>query len=505
MDNPLRASDRLAAASLDDSWATEIRGLPDAEREALLAEADRRRDGDGADAAFACYRALADSLRTDTDKDCERIEWALDRLRGPDSVLEDLARRVLDAVESGDLAKRAALVVGLAALNSGDDREAETEFRRVLAASCETGSRHELSAALNLALMSLIAGREFEALMLSRHAAQLAELAGDDRALVYALSHRAGSLYELEDWPRFDAAMQAAWAAIERCPAGEAPDLRGSLYSYAAVAALSRGDAKAAERAIEALMEAAPNEDPVWLASFTADRLLLEGRTEEARSCLREVQIDRPPRTRHGVRACLSEVRILTAENRNDEAREAARALVDTLSSDDTAWLGAADRLRVAREAGRLLAEDLEAFDLARRFYDVAGLAALDRIREVERFARKFPNQGEARAGNRQILVEYRLRFTAQHREVLSALARACEQMQERGEDPFAFIATKGGQAHACAWCASVLAEDGAWVPILTLATAELPVLVTHGICPDCARNLRSGSPGSPLTPGAWG
>lgn len=489
--DPNDAARLLDAATLAEDWAEEVRSLPPVGRASLLREADRRRDGEGVGAAFACYRALADSLRVDEDPDRDRIEWTLDQLRGPDPALETLARRVLDGEPSGTLEMRAALVVGLAALNSGYDPGAEAQFRRVLAASCGTGSRHELSAALNLALMSLIAGREFEALMLSRHATRLAELVDDDRAMVFALCHRAGSLYQLEDWSRFDQVMREAWTAMERFPEGEAPNLVGSLHSYGAVAALCRGDAEAAQREFDALVKVAPNDDPVWLASFQAEVLLLRGLARSARDRLHEVQIDRPPRTRNGVRACLAEVRVLIAEHRNDEARDAATVLVDVLSSDAAGWLGPADRLRAAREAGRILEEDLGELELARRSYDAAGLAALDRIREIERFTRQFPNQGETRAENREILAEYRLRFEVQHREVLSAVARIFERMHERGEDPFPFLATTGDLGRTCAWCASVLTEDGTWVPILQFISPNVTLRLTHGICPDCRSNLR--------------
>jgi len=54
-------------------------------------------------------------------------------------------------------------------------------------------------------------------------------------------------------------------------------------------------------------------------------------------------------------------------------------------------------------------------------------------------------------------------------------------------------VKTLRGLLPICAWCKRLQAEDGTWSDLETYVTTHSDASFSHGICPQCARSLRSG------------
>ena len=56
------------------------------------------------------------------------------------------------------------------------------------------------------------------------------------------------------------------------------------------------------------------------------------------------------------------------------------------------------------------------------------------------------------------------------------------------GRPPSAEFAANDGLILVCAWCARVRSPAGHWIPVRQFLSQESHVVITHGICTECAR-----------------
>lgn len=80
-------------------------------------------------------------------------------------------------------------------------------------------------------------------------------------------------------------------------------------------------------------------------------------------------------------------------------------------------------------------------------------------------------------------------------------LARVRDHMAEQRrliaelERASAEISQLGGLLPICAWCKKIRTDEGYWQQIEQFISEHTDATFTHGICPDCARELMESSP----------
>jgi hypothetical protein len=54
-------------------------------------------------------------------------------------------------------------------------------------------------------------------------------------------------------------------------------------------------------------------------------------------------------------------------------------------------------------------------------------------------------------------------------------------------------LRSRNGLVPVCSWCGKVRNGAGAWVPVESALLDGAGLALTHGVCPDCARDLLTG------------
>jgi len=124
--------------------------------------------------------------------------------------------------------------------------------------------------------------------------------------------------------------------------------------------------------------------------------------------------------------------------------------------------------------------------ELAARGYRTAADAALARLAEIERALRDLGDLVAPDADDREALAGYRVGFWRRHGQVLGALAQSLAAAARRGERPPWADLSADGLVAVCAWCRSLRAPDGRWLPIGHFVLTVDTLAVTHGICDPC-------------------
>ena len=69
------------------------------------------------------------------------------------------------------------------------------------------------------------------------------------------------------------------------------------------------------------------------------------------------------------------------------------------------------------------------------------------------------------------------------------AAVRPGQPRSPRARRRLAELRSRGGLLPVCSWCKSVRGEAGFWAPAEPGLLEEAGVPLTHGVCPECARN----------------
>jgi len=404
---------------------------------------------------------------------------------------EDFCRRVMTEATDPDLRAAGRVAYARFPYVRGELADAERLTREALETTFDTGTRTELAACINLALVCLGQRRLFESLVLARRSCALAERLNERRAVCYANLHLAGVLDELGDGEGAERALATTERHLGGCEAQTRRNHERNIAYLRAEFALRRGDTGAARRQTERCAALWPEDRaPCALDTLKASVLVAESDHAGARAILDHVQPPAGGRDRTAFERALLAARCRLHLEGPDAADAAACALLARLREDAAREvLSPGERMEVAEALARLL-EECDAKVEARRALGVAGAAALERTGELDRFLRRLPALQEASPTDRALLEDFRRRYADEHRELLDAVARLFEA------DPAAAAELAAGEDDdptlicACAWCKRVRGPEGVWVNLWSFLPPEGPVSLTHGVCEACHAEL---------------
>lgn len=337
-------------------------------------------------------------------------------------------------------------------------------------------------------------GRYLEAHLMARRLAILARETGHaaDPTRAFALGNVCGALSKL----RLAGPLERALAAYEEV-LRRVPDKSGGLwmryFAAAATHAQNQGDIIGAGRHLRAYRKALEDlgaTEAVYLAALVtseAKLALAQDQPELAERLLEEVerQDKRPPS--HRLERLPVAMGTAAALGQSDAVRSYAREALDILESVQDEPHLASDRIHIGNEVASIL-EKAGEVELAQRVHDLVAAAVLLRLRQVDECTRALPELGLSDPESGEELTTFRRQFLREQKDLLGRVARLFENrgdaflrtlVQEQGSEGYITI---------CAWCESVQPLDGRWLPIGHFIPRNARVLVTHGVCPDCAK-----------------
>jgi tetratricopeptide (TPR) repeat protein len=400
--------------------------------------------------------------------------------------LERLCRRVIAASPDPALRSAARVAAGRAALERGRDIEAARLCRQALLDTWGTGGPTELAACENLARVCLRQRRIYESLVLARRACGLAESLEESETHVHARLHLAAVLFDLGDVGRATEALSRAEDEVARLPAEARVHHRRNVERLRTEMALHLGALEAAFHHLDVLAGLPGSADDGTTLTLEARLLVEAGRYDEARDVLIRTAMGARRSASSSYERDLLDARCLLVLRGPGIARDAGCALLARLETRGREDLSPGRRMELAEELGRLLIDRCSAPVEARRAFDFAGAAALERMEEFERFLRALPQLQTADVEDRAILEDFRERFFLEHHELLGAVNRLFQEAT-----PAARVfggATQESQriVAICAWCERLRGPEGVWIPFRRFRAPEGPVEVSHGICGSC-------------------
>lgn len=495
---PTQSLTETPIPALDEAWIQGLRSAPESLQDSILEEADRLRSSDDDDQwrALAVYRALVDRLEPWSVVNLARLAW----VSREDPVHDDVTRRIgaLTLGHPDPVVRRQGALL-LAGCDLMEDRLAEAEtalralLREVRGSFDRTGLEMEMNAWHHLSRAFEHGRREVESLVAARQAHAIGSRIRDLHPVYRAqvTIALAGTYAMLEDWGRMEDMLERAGTIV---PLLYAPDARVLEFEVSRLqfdAALGCRDWGLAARRLEEHRRAAQarGTGPAFsrtLAYLEARLALCRGRPFEARAALESATGPGPSAPRHRIAAEVVEIETLARTEGRAAVRDRALDIVTRLEDEEGTGLPHGTRLREGDRLGTLLAGPCEAPDLAVRAYRVAADAALRRMSQLERTLREMPELVAQDPDDVSALASYRIGFARRHGQVLSALGDLLAAAARRGERPPWADLTTDGLVAVCAWCHSLRAPDGTWLPLGHLVLPTDPVAVTHGMCDPC-------------------
>ncbi len=386
--------------------------------------------------------------------------------------------------------------------------EAEAALREALRLTRGVGSAAESRACGNLGTFYGIHGRNFEALLLYRRALAIDRGRGDWRLVVLHLANMASIYCQLDLHSRLRDLIREMDEALGRL-GEEAPPYPAtrdrSLYArFEAACWLS--DLDGARRWLDAIDQ--------------APRVDVDPRLEAMIHYLRAELCQKAGEPKAAVQAIDEGLAVPGVPLSAQLDLLAARVRVLEKAGDAEAVLrGAADaleRLEAVRsdphltenaiQCGGVLAGAVERAggppELARRAYDVAASATLERIRQLDALMRDLPELSTATREDYTWFATLRAGFAHEQKALLDRVAALLEAARHEGRSPF-YEREEEGLIRLCAWCSRVRTREDHWIPVAHFIPQEPNVRVTHSICPSCVTRLRRQQrPGRDPVPG---
>jgi hypothetical protein len=488
-----------AAAEGGSAWRDRVRALPlDARRRLLtFAESTPSADADGSRRLYEVTAAVAPDFDPMDVDDSQRMRRLLESGGGFTPDLELLMKRAAEGAADPEVALSARLVCGQWCVVRDRLDEAERWYRTVLVETRGSGSKVEGIVTVNFARLCMGARRDVEALVLARRAAALLELRGEVYGATFALIVLAHVLAAIEDWERLEALLEEIEQAVPAIPEARRASIEFSMATCLADLCVARGRT---EQALVVASRAETLAGAIATAMWTArsgplmriPALVKAGRVGEAASEADAALAQGPTDDEQGLR--LLSMRVEIAAGRGERTLDRlASTWIELLEGDAGSAFGPGRRLDSAQRVADALRRADAAPTVARRAYDVAAAAALERLAQLDRFARDFLDIATPGADDRATLDDFRARTTARRADLLVAVARLLEAEARAGRRPLAVLSPDGGLVCTCAWCGSVRTSAGRWMPmpeLLPLLPATGPVGVTHGICDACLPTL---------------
>jgi len=444
-----------------------------------LADADAARDRgvDGMDAAVEVYREHVEALDAATEAGRGRVRWLIETGNAYEPCFQGAVRAAAEQQHDEELRLRAYLATAEFEFRAGTPEAAERILRIGLAMARGKNSVNEMVACNALARIYRIQHRPFEALLLSRRAFQLAHILEHPLGLAQALLGAGGILIELADWDETASLLVELEEVARHVPEQRRRELRRQLHYYRFEIALQNGQLDDAHAQFDAWSKS-------WVAGwqratftdaleFCRGRMLAaEGRMDEAR-VVADAVFDADADLDHNWidRALL---RLRTAPD-----AALAQHIARRLAEHGLTRLGAGSLLNTARELGELSPDPR----VARRAFDLAAAAALERVRQIRECQRELSELSMECEEDRAILLRHRRRFVRRQEEI----ARLYKATGTDAVPRLAEIGDSGGVITICAWCLEVLLPGGRRVPAGHYVTAAGESRISHGICPECA------------------
>ncbi len=426
------------------------------------------------------------SALLDLDPSCPRAAHRIRELLERDEVqepqYEPYVKRVAEQSPDAQVRAQAQVLLGWCARIRGDRDEADQLFRSSLAVLWGTGTRSEARGCVGYALLCLLQRRVFEALVLARRACSLLSDGKDLYSFAIARGHVAGVLLEIGDFKRFGPAQDAADELIVRLTGERRMILERLGASFRVLAAVRQGKVEAALRAVDRLESFPPPADPRAQLYHRAIALLEAGRAEAAMKLIGSARSFHTPEDTYTYELDLLEVRCQIELRGAEYGVIAGRDFLHRLEANGRRFLSSGRRLYMASTIGRLLVQNCGTEHDARRAFEQAGAAALERTVELEGFMRDLPQLHALQPEDRAILDDYRERFVAEQKELLAAVAGL---VQRAGRDAPKGDSTAEG-LYVCPLCEHVRGPDRMWLPLVDYLPPDGPLTVVHVACESC-------------------
>lgn len=484
-----------AAASVE-GWAERVKALPPDERRRLLLAADRARDtgtyGEGA--AASCYRVLKEECLTGDGTEEARLRWIVARPASRDDTWEDLLVRVWNDRPTEDLGLEAGVIAAQLANDHEEHGLAGRRAREVLSVVRGTGRRAERLACMALAVFSLRARRDVEALVLSRRGEALSAAAGDDWSVAVARLYRSGVLRALRDWERMPAALVSVEERIPLVTRGRAARLRFTVAATRAEMAIDLGRLDEADLALDAaealdayrVVDVSPRLDTRVVPHLRAEVLLKRGHPADALALLDPAVVGRPWFDGVAGSIALSRVACRIALRDRDGALVEARHLLDALDREDAQRPAAGLRFDVSARLATALAVSAPNAPETRRALDLAAAAGIERVSEIVRQSLHLPELADPDPEDLAVVEAHRRRTECEQAALMQVVSRFLTPRLLTREGPLPLVRREGDLLLVCAWCQRVASESGPWLPIRRFLPLGTGLRATHGMCPSC-------------------
>ncbi len=491
------------SASTEATWGGRVRGLAAADRARLLARADVSRttvglNDPGRDRARACYAALADDLDPASASDLERIRHFFQGAVAIDAVEHgSIGDRIADVCADRGLALDAALLCAQRDGARGRLDAAERRLRALLDDATVDDDRRRGRVVMMYAVHCGRSKRDLEALVLARRAVSMLDRGGDVNSALHARYMLAHQLADLEDWPRAGRVLDEIEAIVPSLSAGHRAVTRLWLHTRRAHAHRVHG------RWEEALEEIAAAEElgvrtpssgwnARWVSRMRALAYRGLGRVDDAWAAIGQPS----PRDKPDDASSLDvlEVRLLLdVDQASPRALDEAAAFLDRVEAAPRGQLSTGARLGILREVAPALARVPALAAAARRAYDLAASAAIERLAEVDRFVRDHPDVANPTTEDLSIFAEFRRRKAGEHADLRAAVSRWLVAEAQAGRWRIDALAPASSDlVVVCAWCNALRTRAGAWIPLPDFLpiVSEGPIRVTHGMCMTCRRAI---------------
>ena len=339
--------------------------------------------------------------------------------------------------------------------------------------------------------------RDLEALVLARRAVAMLDRGGDANSALHARYMLAHQLADLEDGPRAARVLDEIEAIVPTLSANHRAVTRLWLHTRRAEAHRVQGrweEALAEIAAAEELGARLPSAgwNAAWGPRMRALAYRGLGRTAQARAAIGK---GAPPERPDGAASIDAlEVRLLLdVDEGSPHTAEAAAAFLDRVEAAPRSHLPPGARLRTLREVAPVLARLPALAPAARRAYDLAASAAIERLAEVDRFVREHPEIASPTAEDLAIFAEFRRRKAGEHADLRAAVSRWLVAEAQAGRWRVDALAPASSDlVLVCAWCNALRTQAGAWIPLPDFLpiVSEGPIRVTHGMCATCRRAI---------------
>ncbi|MDJ0974374.1 MAG: hypothetical protein QNJ98_07950 [Planctomycetota bacterium] len=376
--------------------------------------------------------------------------------------------------------------------DAGELGRAAAHFQDLLTAGAGEGPFDRLFLLSSLMTVFSRLGRQFETLVLARFLTdrlialgQLEAAAGCMATYCEAISGvgaREMRERRLEDLERIIAALDP----------GEGGMPREAYHGCAFDLALEAGDLVAARHHVERYRSYLPKyEGRRWrkasqTAIFDIRLDLASGMPHRALETLERLERSASGYREPAAILAWMRVRCLEAAGELPRAEAAARRYLALLEEtrDDASM--APHRMRNASRLAAWLAERPGHESAARRTYDLAAGAVLQRISQLNTSVHELERIGVDVAGATEDLAELRRGFVAEQGDLLARVAELFRR--DPGAYAHLMVAEDDDEEliHLCAWCERVRTQEGLWLPIGHFIPRVGPLPISHGICSDC-------------------